>query len=112
MPKNNAAKADNAREYWNSYLKFHENTPIRKAYPRGEDTKQAIKAVRAALEDAIAKKLRVKVVGSGHSFSDILDAPDVLVDLAGVSFLKPADRARFRGGAATDDNLFEAGAGI
>lgn len=53
-------------------------------------------AVQRAVQAAAASRLRVKPVGSGHSFTGIAVAPDVQLDLADLSGVVDADVATGR----------------
>jgi FAD-linked oxidoreductase len=53
-------------------------------------------AVARAVSAAGARSLRLKAVGSGHSFSAIAVAPDVLVDLSDLRGIVAVDRERGR----------------
>jgi len=52
--------------------------------------------VRRAVQSAAARGLRVKAVGSGHSFTAIAAAPGVLLDLTDLSGIVDVDRERSR----------------
>ena len=52
--------------------------------------------MRRAVQSAAARGLRVKAVGSGHSFTAIAAAPGVLLDLTDLSGIVDVDRERSR----------------
>jgi L-gulono-1,4-lactone dehydrogenase len=64
--------------------------------PQRVERPATVEAVRRAVRSAAAKGLRVKAVGSGHSFTGIAVAPGVLLDLSDLSGLVSVDRDRRR----------------
>jgi L-gulono-1,4-lactone dehydrogenase len=75
---------------WRNWSRAHEVHPRRVEFP------SSIEAVRRAVRAADARGLRVKAVGSGHSFSPIAVATDVLVDLRDLRGVVSVDRERRR----------------
>ncbi|BCB81103.1 D-arabinono-1,4-lactone oxidase [Phytohabitans flavus] len=63
---------------WQNWAGNQSATPAAVARPTSIDE------VSAAVQDAAANRRRVKVVGSGHSFSDIALAEDIKLDLSGI----------------------------
>lgn len=72
--------------------------------PQRVERPATIDAVRRSVQAAAAKGMRVKAIGSGHSFTGIAVAPGVLLDLADLSGLVAVDcdrrRARLLAGTA------------
>ena len=60
---------------WTNWSKLHRATPAR------IETPWTISQLRQVLDEAVAQRRRIKAVGSGHSFTDIAVADDILVDL-------------------------------
>lgn len=64
--------------------------------PQRVERPGSVGAVQRAVQSAARHGLRVKAVGTGHSFSPIASAPGVLLDLADLSGLRHVDTARAR----------------
>ncbi|WP_248240441.1 D-arabinono-1,4-lactone oxidase [Microbacterium kunmingense] len=82
---------------WRNWGRTAEARPVRAEFPATAE------AVERAVQAAARRKLRLKPVGSGHSFSGIAVASDVLLDvsaLSGIVALDP-DTARVTFGAGT-----------
>jgi FAD-linked oxidoreductase len=77
-------RADDQRE-WQNWTRTERVRPVRWLRPEN------VAAVQLAVSAAAADGLRVKAVGSGHSFSAIAAAPDVLLDLSGLDRVRQAD---------------------
>ena len=75
---------------WRNWGRNQHVRPVRVERPASVD------AVRRAVTAAAARSLRVKAVGSGHSFSGIAVAPDVLLDLGELRGVVDVDRDRAR----------------
>ncbi|GAA1139738.1 D-arabinono-1,4-lactone oxidase [Ornithinicoccus hortensis] len=70
---------------WRTWGRTETAEPVRVLAPTTED--EVVAAVREAADEG----LRVKPVGAGHSFSAIAVAPDLQLDLAGLTGLRHAD---------------------
>ncbi|GAA2970471.1 FAD-linked oxidoreductase [Microbacterium terrae] len=70
---------------WRNWGRSASSMPRRVEFPRTSDA--VVRAVTAAVREG----LRVKAVGSGHSFSTIAVAPDVLLDLTDLRGLVSVD---------------------
>jgi len=75
---------------WQNWARSVSIRPQRIEFPR------TVGAVRRAVQSAAARGLRVKAVGSGHSFTAIAAAPGVLLDLTDLSGIVDVDRERSR----------------
>lgn len=73
---------------WRNWGRSEKVRPQRVEYP------STVAAVRRSVQAAAARGLRLKPVGSGHSFSGIAVAPGVLLELADLSGLAWVDRDR------------------
>ncbi|NYF17397.1 FAD-linked oxidoreductase [Microbacterium sp. AK009] len=71
---------------WRNWGRTVQAKPVRAEFPATAD------AVARAVSAAARRGLRIKPVGSGHSFSDIAVAPDVLLDLSALSGIVAIDR--------------------
>ncbi len=70
-------------------------TPVERARPQSTD--EVVEIVRSARE----RELRVKPVGTGHSFSGIAVAPGIQLDMSGLTGIRGADGTRVRVGSGT-----------
>ncbi|WP_022890030.1 D-arabinono-1,4-lactone oxidase [Agromyces italicus] len=75
---------------WRNWSRTEQVRPLRVERP------DSAEAVQRAVQAAAASGLRVKPVGSGHSFTGIALAPDVQLDLADLSGVVDADAATGR----------------
>lgn len=109
------------RTEWHSYLRFRVNQVTRNIRLSGDDA-SVIERLKDIIAVAERSNERVRIVGSGHSFSDVLSCPDVLVSLGGpmfedpgLNYIQPISREdrerRFRGGAVNNEHLVSVGAG-
>ncbi|MBG6057241.1 FAD-linked oxidoreductase [Cryobacterium sp. MP_M5] len=73
---------------WSNWAGSETVRPVRVERPT------SVGAVQRAVQAAAAAGLRVKAVGSGHSFSGIAVAPGVQLDLNGLSGLVAVDESR------------------
>ncbi|MEI3867153.1 D-arabinono-1,4-lactone oxidase [Microbacterium sp. CCNWLW134] len=64
---------------WRNWGRTAQAKPVRAEFPATAE------AVERAVGAAARRGLRIKPIGSGHSFSDIAVAPDVLLDLSALS---------------------------
>lgn len=64
--------------------------------PQRVERPPTVAALQRAVQSGARRGLRVKAVGSGHSFSAIAAAPDVLLDLADLRGLVSVDRESLR----------------
>ncbi len=75
---------------WRNWGRTATVRPMRVEFPALTD------AVRRAVRAATTRGLRVKAVGSGHSFNDVAAAPEILLDLRDLTGLVRVDRERRR----------------
>ncbi len=75
---------------WQNWGRVETASPAHVAHPRSVD--EVVAVVRAARD----RSLRVKAVGSGHSFTAVAATDGVLVELSGLTGLLAVDRARGR----------------
>ncbi|TQK20017.1 FAD-linked oxidoreductase [Microbacterium sp. SLBN-154] len=71
---------------WRNWGRTAQAKPVRAEFPATAE------AVERAVGAAARRGLRIKPVGSGHSFSGIAVAPDVLLDLSALSGIVSIDR--------------------
>ena len=71
---------------WRNWGRTAEARPVRAEFPATAE------AVERAVQAAARRKLRLKPVGSGHSFSGIAVASDVLLDVSALSGIVAVDR--------------------
>ncbi len=86
---------------WRNWARNHRVRPQRVEYPA------SVEAVARAVTAAVARGLRVKAVGAGHSFSPIAVAPGVLLDLSDLRGLVSVDRERARVTVRAGTRLWE-----
>lgn len=70
---------------WRNWGRTAQAKPVRAEFPATAE------AVERAVGAAARRGLRIKPIGSGHSFSDIAVAPDVLLDLSALSGIVSID---------------------
>ncbi len=75
---------------WENWARTTRIRPQRVEYP------PTTSAVQRAVVAAARRGMRVKAVGSGHSFTDIAAAPDVLLELKDLTGVVHVDRDRAR----------------
>ncbi|WP_322411845.1 D-arabinono-1,4-lactone oxidase [Microbacterium invictum] len=75
---------------WRNWGRTAEAKPVRAEFPGSPE------AVERAVRAAARRGLRIKPVGSGHSFSAIAVAPEVLLNLSALSGVVAIDRAAGR----------------
>ncbi|WP_308493538.1 D-arabinono-1,4-lactone oxidase [Microbacterium terrisoli] len=75
---------------WRNWGRSERVRPKRIEYPAGNE------AVRRAVQAAARRGLAVKAVGSGHSFTGIAVAPDIMLDLRELTGVVRVDRERGR----------------
>jgi len=86
---------------WHNWGRVEHASPVHTAHPRSVD--EVVAVVRAARDRA----LRVKAVGSGHSFTAVAATDGVLVELSGLTGLLAVDQARARVRLAAGTTLHE-----
>ncbi|QEW03651.1 D-arabinono-1,4-lactone oxidase [Microbacterium lushaniae] len=86
---------------WRNWARTHSARPARVEYPAD------VAAVRRAVTAAAARSLRLKAVGSGHSFSGIAVPQDVLVDLSDLRGIVAVDIERARVTVRAGTRLWE-----
>ncbi|WJL96002.1 D-arabinono-1,4-lactone oxidase [Microbacterium sp. ET2] len=75
---------------WRNWGRTVQAKPVRAEFPATPE------AVERAVGAAARRRLRIKPVGSGHSFSGIAVAPDVLLDLSALSGVVAIDSETMR----------------
>jgi FAD-linked oxidoreductase len=80
---------------WSNWGRSESVTPVERARPRSID--EMVTVVRSAR----ARGLRVKPIGTSHSFSGIAVAPDIQVDMSGLTGLRSSSGAEVTLGAGT-----------
>lgn len=93
------------RQTWQDWIGARQDQPLRVFYP------STLTALISILSQADENNVRVKAVGSGHSFSDVAGTRDFLIETHGLNRPIPLEEEILRPG--TDPaTLFETEAGI
>ena len=82
-------------ETWNNWGRCESVTPVERARPTSADE------VAAVVRSARDRGLRVKAVGTGHSFTGIAVAPGVQVDMSGLTGIVATNGTEVTLGAGT-----------
>jgi len=82
-------------EHWRNWGRTESVTPVERRRPRS--TAEVVAAVRAARDLG----LRVKAVGTGHSFTGIAVAPGIQLDMSALTGLRAVDGTKVTLGAGT-----------
>jgi L-gulono-1,4-lactone dehydrogenase len=80
---------------WNNWGRCESVTPVERVRPRSADE------VAAVIHSARERGLRVKAVGTGHSFTGIAVAPGVQVDMSGLTGIVATNGTEVTLGAGT-----------
>ncbi len=90
---------------WENTIGKYKSYPIRYFQPDSQED------VITVVKEAEEKKVRVRAVGSGHSFSDVALTNDYIVDIGGLNKVRLADTSILKENRVPGP-LVEAGAGI